>query len=215
MEKSITQSGPITDGQIGTTTELLSSILRKNSKELPGDAVQEVLKNQGGPMAKDFLAVIRRYVDAVSKVITRIVKVDRKRSPQEALKATGKVQYVIECVVAEMLNGTDEEVEVVFFSLDYEVDKDTLMKEYELRELHPVDPHTLAAVNEAHPDFADRYPNYTQWKDKNGNWCFIGFHCMYGSGRSVYVSNHEHKLNQFWWFAGVRKSTSNSDASAS
>lgn len=211
MANTISPSKPITDGQIGKASELLTSILRKNSKEFPSDTVQQVLKNQGGQLAKDLLAVFRKYMDSASNLMTRVVKVDRTRSPQDALKATGRNLYITDSVVASMPNGTDEEVEVIFFKLDREVSNDNLMKEYELLGLDPVDPHTLAAVNEENPEFADKHPHGTQWKDSNGKWCCAAFSC-WGGDRYVRVRQDGRDWHGHWWFAGVRKSTQNFNA---
>ena len=155
-------------------------------------------------MAKELLAVIRKFADAVSNLITRIVKVDRKRSPQEVLKATGRKQYVTDSVVAEMPKGEGEETEVIFFNIGRVVSDNDLEKEYELRGLIPADPYSLAAVNEADPAFADEHPNGTHWKDAGGNWCFASFG-LWVDDRRVLVYRIGHDWRVDWWFAGVRK----------
>ena len=160
MAKTISPSGPITGGQIGKTSELLTAVLRKHCDELPSDAMQKVLTSQGGQVAKDFLAVIRKYVEAESNLITRIVRVDRTRSPREALKATGRDEYIASAAVAEMPKGeeTGKDTKVIFFHVGRIITNDELAQEYKLRSLIPADPYSLFAVNKANPAFADEYP---------------------------------------------------------
>ncbi len=204
MAKTISPSGPITEGQIGKVNELLGAKIRKNQKEFPSDVVQQVLISNGDALAKELLAVVRKYVDAASNLITRVVTVNRKRSGKEALTATGRNQYVDDSVVVQMPNGTTEETEVVFFKLGRYVSDNDLDKEYELRGLKPADPFSLAAVNEAAPAFADEHPNGTHWKDKNDKWCYATFF-RWIDGRSVCVFRSDDGWNDDWWFAGVRK----------
>ena len=201
---------PITGGQIGKIGDLLGAQLRKKEKEFPSETVQQVIINQGKPLAEKLLAVVREFVDAASNMITRIVTVNRTRTPKEALKATGRTQYVDATVVAEMPRGKEDETEIVFFKLGRFVSNDDLDKEYELRGLEAVDPCSLAAHNEADPAFADKYPNGTQWKDAKGKWCIAAFDLS--GGRGVRVDRGGGDWSGGWWFAGVRKvSSSNSE----
>lgn len=212
MTEVVTPSGPVTEGQIGKLNQNIAAKLLKNKKELPSDIFQQVLGDD--TLLDEIYASIRKRVEARSNFITRVVTVNRKRSAKEALKATGRNHYVTDSVVAKMPNGTDEEVEVIFFNLGRFVSDNDLDKEYELRGLKPVDPFTLAAVNEADPAFADERPNGTHWKDKDDQWCFATFD-RFGDVRFVSVNRNDSDWVGRWWFAGVRKSTSNSDASAS
>lgn len=193
---------PITDGQIGKVKELLDAKLRKYKKELPSNLVQQVL---GDPKLTDeLLSVIRKRIEAISDMIVRTVKVNRNRSAKEALKVTGRNQYVDDSVVKAMPKGEGEETEVVFFKIGRQVSDDELDKEYELRGLKPADPYSQAAVNEADPAFADEHPNGTHWKDKDGKWCFATFD-RFADERFVVVSRRGRDWGDGWWFAGVRK----------
>jgi hypothetical protein len=113
-----------------------------------------------------------------------------------------------------MPKAEKDEDEVIFFKIGREVSCSELEKEYELRGLKPADPYSQAAVNEADPAFADEHPNGTQWKDKDGNYCCAVFDRR-GVERCVGVGRYGYVWLDYWWFAGVRKSTSTSDASAS
>ena len=142
-------------------------------------------------------------------MIVRRVKVNRARSPQEAIEATGRAQCLDYKVVKAMPRGEGDEVEVVFFKPDLSshngfVSDDELEKEFELRGLKPADPISVAAVNEADPAFADKKSHSTHWKDAKGNWCYATF-IRSGGEREVNVSRDGGGWGDFWWFAGVRK----------
>lgn len=146
---------------------------------------------------------------ATSKQIVRRVRVNRARSPQEALDATGRKQYTDHKVVDSMPRGEGDEVEVVFFKPDLSdkgdhISSDDLKKEFEKRILEPADPYSLAAVNEADPAFADEHPNGTDWKNADGQWCFATFY-RWDRERRVTVNLVDYDWLDFWWLAGVRK----------
>ena len=105
------------------------------------------------------------------KIIVRVVTVDRTRTPEAALTATGRRQYVTKEVVAAMPNSKDKTKKVTFFHVGRTISDEELEKEFTKHNLTPVDPFTLAAINEADPTFADKYPNGTQWKDVIGKVC--------------------------------------------
>lgn len=203
VKKAITPSKPITEGEIGKICELIAAKLRKSN--LLSEFVQAVLKTRrGGELADNLVADLRRMVDAISDLITRCVTVNRSQTPQAALAATGRKQYTNDEVVANMPRGEGDEVEVVFFKLGRWINDDELEKEYEIRGLVPSDPYSLAAVNEDDPDFANKRPNGTHWKDSSGKWCFIAFN-RWGDGRYVFVDRIDNKWPGYWWFAGRRK----------
>lgn len=144
-----------------------------------------------------------------SETLVRTVKVNRNRSPQQALVATGRVQYTDQEVVDRMPKALADEVEVMFFKPDLTerddyISDDDLEKEYELRGLKPADPFSVAAVNEADPSFADEHTHGTQWKDMNDKWCYATFGRWDGE-RGVDVDQYDSGWIGGWWFAGVRK----------
>lgn len=148
-------------------------------------------------------------IQADSELIVRKVRVNRRRTPQEALDATGRSQHTDKEVVDSMPKGEGDEVEVVFFKPDLSqrngyISDDDLEKEYELLGLKPADPISVAAVNEADPAFADEKPHGTHWKDAKGNWCFASFGCWV-SGRRVRVRRFGGDWLGLWWFAGLPK----------
>lgn len=205
MVKTMTPSATtITSGQVGKLCDLLTAALRKSG--LPSEPVQQVLESQGDSLISEFVAAVRRRVEAVSDLIVRRVEVNRVRAPHKALKATGRRQYITEDVVVAMPRGEGEEAEVCFFKLGRYVSDDKLAEEYELRGLNPADPYSLAAVNEDDPTFADEHPNSTHWKDADGKWCYAAFNRWHAERNvNVHVHRRDHDWDDAWWFAGLRK----------
>lgn len=191
----------ITIGQISKIQELIGAALRK--LEIQGVATQWVLESQGPKVINEMVGVFRKYVEAVSIMIVRHVTVNRARSPQQAINATGRKQYVNDSVLNLMLQGSGEEADVFFFKLERYVSDDGLDNEYKSRGLTPTDPYALAAANEADPAFADKHPNGTHWKDLNGKWCHIAFD-RWNDERFVNVYRRDDGWHGIWWFAGCR-----------
>lgn len=195
----------ITPEQIGKIQELLGAGLRKAG--FLSESVQQVIENQGSIdsiLADELVAVLRRSVEAVNGIIVRRVTVNRTRSPQEVLNATGRSQYVGGKVVKTMPCGEGEELDVYFFNLGCSVNDGSLEKEYKLRGLKPADPYSLAAVNEADPAFADKHPNSTRWMDADSRCCYAAFDCRDNEHR-VLVNSRTSGWGGQWWFAGFRK----------
>lgn len=209
MAKAVSPS-MLTPGQIAKFLDLQTAALRKS--DLPVAETQIVLESQGSSLANEFVAMVRKRVEAISNLIVRRVKVDRSRTPQAVLDATGREQYVDRKVVAAMPRGMGEEAETVFFKPGASAyDKDGLIsdedleKQFELRSLVPEDPYSLAAQNEADPAFADEHRHATHWKDEGGFWCHALFY-HWRDERIVDVNRSGgRRLSDYWSFAGRRK----------
>ncbi len=163
-----------------------------------------MLQGDGKSLVAELVAVVQKYVDAVSNLITRTVNVNRTRAPQEVLDATKRAQYTDRKVMDSMPKGEGETKEVIFVNLGHYVSDDNLDKELDSLGFKPADPYSVAAVNEADPAFADEHPNSTHWKDAEGKWCFVAFDRWY-DGRSVGVSRYDSDWRDYGWFACVRK----------
>src|SRR3989344_6361523 len=199
-----------TSGQIDKAVANYRALLEKHSREFDSEVVQMVLGQS--ELAGEMFATFLKRVEAVSDLIVRRVTVNRVRTPQEALAATGRKQYTDRQVVEAMPKGQGDEVELVFFKLDLSerdgpISDDDLGKEFELRGFIPADPISLAALNEADPAFAATYPNGTHWQDADGKWCFAAFDCWHDDEREVDVCRSGRVLDDDWWFAGLRKSS--------
>lgn len=207
MTQIMTPSKITTTGQIDKAVGIYRALLEKHARDFSAEAVQTVL---GQPeLAGEQFAVLRRRVEAISNLIVRKVKVDRSRTPQEALEATGRVQYTDRSVVNSMPKGEGDEVELVFFKPDLSkcnglISDDDLEKEFELRGLKPADPISVSAVNEADSAFADEKPHGTHWKNSDGKWCYAAFG-LWDDDRDVNVDRYDGVWGDSWWFAGLRK----------
>jgi len=202
MEKTMTPSQTITDGQIDKAGELFRSILKRHRAKMSSGAVQWVLGSNMVWLA--VFEVFQGFVDAFSNIIIRRVPVNRSRTPQAMLDATSRIQDVTDYLLRTMPVGEGEEVEVVFFNPGRSINNKDLELQYEARDLKPADPYSLAAVNEADPSFADDYPNTTHWKSFFGAWCNIDFYCLHNE-RRVEVKDLIRRWSDGWWFAGLRK----------
>ncbi len=137
-------------------------------------------------------------------------KVNRIRTPKEAIDATGRFQYTNHKVVQGMPRGEGNEVDVVVFNLEaWEytkpgfISEDDLEKAYNRRGLKN-DPMALVAANEDDLSLADKMPHGTHWKDANGYWCCITFDIS-GGERGVGVYRDGRGWDGRWFFAGSRE----------
>ncbi len=176
----------------------------------------EAVKAAGGTMeclyrlvtpegAETLRRIAKIIAEDAGSFIRVVVSVNRTRTPQQVLDATGRRQYTDPKVVDSMPSGEGAGAEVVFFQVGRYISNAELEKEYELRGLRPCDPYTLAAINEADPALADTKPNGTHWQDASGNWCYVAFRHWHGVERRVEVDRHGSGWYGHWWFAGLRK----------
>lgn len=205
MARTMTPS--MTDGQIDKAGDIVRAALckhlREQRSEFESEPTQQVLGNPA--LGPKLLAVFRQMYEAVSGLIMRHVKVNRARTPQEALDALGRAQYTDREVVETMPRGdSDEDDDVLFFQGSRYLSDDELEEEFESRGFVPADPYLVAAVNQDDPSFADERPNATHWKDDQGRWCYLACYRFDGE-RGVRVSRYGFGWFDFWWFAGVRK----------
>jgi len=192
----------ITEGQIGRILEVFGARLRKDGRDFSLVLVQEVLGQSD--FGDALLAVLRRRIEALSDLIVRRVTVNRSRTLQKAIDATGRKKYLKDEVVASAPGGMGEEVELFFFKVGRYLTDVELKKEFDSRDLVPADPHSLSAANEADPAFADDHPNGCHWQDADGKWCFAVFDRWNGE-RCVSVHRNRNGWLDSWWCVGVRK----------
>lgn len=197
----------MSDEQIEELVDKFRKELLEHRGEITYNTAQKVIEVEGIGL-KMFLP-LRERAEALSNLIVRKVKVDRSRSPQDAINATGRAGLINSQVVNAMPTAEADEVEVVFFKVDMVgrngyISDDDLEKEFELRGLKPADPFSVAAVNEADPAFADEKPNGTHWKDNEGDWCYATF-CRWRDKRLVNVGRRDDHWDGGWYFAAIRK----------
>jgi hypothetical protein len=192
----------LTSGQAGKFADLVVAAALK--LDLPSDVGQQVLESQGAALADECALLLKKRVEAASNIIVRRVPVNRNRTPQQMLDATGRNQHTEKDVVKAMPKGEGDEAEIHFFTLGRYVRDADLDKEYDLRGLKPADPYSVGAINEADPAFADERPHSTYWKDSDGNWCFAAFG-RWDDERDVFVNRCGFDWHDCWWFAGTKK----------
>ena len=201
-KKTMTASESITDGQIDAVMATIRAALTKNRSDFSGEAFQLALglKNLGMIL----LAPLRTEVEKFSKIVRRTVTVDRALSPEAAIAATGRKQYVTAEVLAAMPKGEGDTVVIEFIPLEKWMNNEAVDDKFAEHGLVPVDPFALAAHNAAEPDFASERPCFTHWKNADGNWCYAAFLDWSGE-RGVNVLRDASGWRVGWWAAGVRK----------
>ena len=185
----------ITNGQIGQINDRLATKLRESG--LLSADVQKVLKMPGNTAIDEMVAIFRKHVEAQSDIIVRRVRVDRTRTPQEVIDATGRTQYVNKNVLATMPQGEGDEVDVYFVPTKRFVpveDVPAFLAQYGL----VPDPRAQAAVNEADSAFSDEHPNGTQWGDN----CYLMFP-RWNGGRLVRCDHRGDDWRDYWFLSGV------------
>ena len=185
----------ITVGQIGKFYDILVAALQKSG--LPSEPTQQVLEQQGAALADEFVLSVRNRVEAISSFIVRRVRVDRTRTPMEVINATGRNKYLNDDVVATMSQGEGDEVDVYFVPTKRFVPADEVSAFLAQYGLVP-DPRAQAAVNEADPAFADKYPNGTQWGDN----CYMTFD-RWNDERYVSCNRNDDDWDDSWFLSGV------------
>ncbi len=193
-----------TEDQIGHILEMWKKRLKM--RKLTRDEGQVIITNGGlylpvMDQATDVL--VDRVRMNMSNTIVRMIKVNRGRSPQEALDATNRTQYTDKKVVATIPRGEGDEVEMTFFRLGVYATNEEVAAEYEARSSKP-DPYAQMAINQADSAFADEYPNGTQWPNGQGGYNYLSFF-RWSGGRDVGCGHDVDDWFGDWWFGGVRK----------
>ncbi len=187
--------------QIGIIKRTLEEALHKS--KIPSAPTSEVLRHESAELAIDLVYVIRKHVESRSSIISRSVSV-RNRTPEEVYVhgMSWRNKHISVNVIASMPKRRAEEVEVTFFKVSRKMSDEELEKEFKKRRLVPVDPVTLAAVNEADETFGDTRPNGTHWKDEDGNWCraIFGF---FNKRRYMDVFSCHMGWDESFWVGGV------------
>jgi hypothetical protein len=194
-----------TKEQLGRASDRSEAKCSKNISSLPKNETQQVLEHEVDELAQEMYEAPRKRVERHSKMIVRHVTVNRDKTPDEMIDASGRRKYVDKNVYKTMpRQGTGiEEVDVYFFRPGRYLAIDEQEKELAAVGLVP-DYYGQMQVNIDDPSFADEHPNGAQWDNKNGQASFFAFD-RDGSERYVYVYRSGFGWCDDWWFAGVRK----------
>lgn len=129
-------------------------------------------------------------------------KTKSKLSFKKLLDETERTQYVMDEVVAEIEPSEAQEIE--FVNIGEYVSASHLEEVLEKRGYELAHPYALALYAKEHPDFADGKSIATQWKDKQGNFCYATFGDWDGI-RSVRVIRRSSEWRDGWRVACLRK----------
>ena len=185
-----------------------------NAVNLPGERLAGMLQDllaklRAGNITLDQLDAFLQHRNPFESVIAglplpegtviRRVKVDRNRTPQEVVDATGRTRYLNlnEDVLATMPLGEGDEVDVYFVPTNRFVSVQEVPAFLARYGLVP-DPRAQAAVNEADPACADERPNGSQW----GKNCYLAFY-RWDGGRDVRCDRGDDDWGGSWFLSGV------------
>ena len=165
----------MTGQQIDKAVANYRAMLVKHSPNYQSAAVQKVLGS--ADFAKAQSIIFRDRVEVVSSLITRTAPVNRGRTAKEAMLATGRKPYLNETELAGIPIGSGDTVTMSFYRFGRRIAANKLdegLAEVGLKLIF--DPVGQAAINEADPDFADKYPNATP----DDNACLAASCCFFG-----------------------------------
>ena len=192
----------MTQEQINKAVANYRAMLVKHASNFSSEAVQQVLGSK--ELAGDQFGVFRAHVEAISNMIVRRVQVDRVRTPEEAISATGRTKYINNDALQSMPRGEGFEVEVSFIKFGKNLSPSELEQAVDTLGYRLADIYTIAAVNEIDPAFSDKHPNAMQSRDQSGSACYALFRRWLGE-RAVSVDRSAGKWRDSWWFACLRK----------
>ena len=203
MTQSLNTS--VSEEKIGRLKDLLTPVLRRllQSEEQAQELIEcpEFVTGFEGFASK----LLARFTNTFTVVAKRV---DYTRTPMEAIRATGRAEYLDEGIVNTMprrCQGVVENVEVVFFRAKRQLTTEEQEQECAQCNLD-LDPYAQAAINEQDPAFADNYPNGSQWDRKGKVASYLAFDRWSGR-RKVICDHNDDDWYGRWWFAGVRKSS--------
>jgi hypothetical protein len=186
----------VTEAQIREAGEKIRAELVKLS--LPSWYIEKLITINAKKVAQSLDEVFQGCVGMFNEVIVRKVKVDRNRTSEQVLAATGKRVTI----AGNMPNGAGEEVDVFFFPITKSPDKYTIYWGLKLHGLK-ADPYAVAQVNIDDPEFATTHPNGTLWErnpnsGSNSDWSHLQV-----TAEFVEVSISWQRWHGEWWIGGV------------
>ena len=200
--------------------------------QIPEEAIGLILSRRKNDLLRNLVHVVQEFVKIAMGFAIPRLKVDRSRTPQEAIDSLKGVEREVEAEVLATMPGGDAssnaahrikgagadyslaETIVVqgpsggegdvfyFFQMEKEATDEEIWEEFRLRRLRPADAYEVCRINEGNSDFTYKYPNATIWQ-VGGVWHFIA--CYAHLGR-LYVRVKVHTSSQWnkgFWFVGV------------
>jgi hypothetical protein len=188
--------------QINKAVSNYRALLESRGVKFPTDAFQSVLGNQAFATAQ--FELMRDYVEMSTGILVRDVTVDLSLTGMDAIRATGRKFYGSEHLANNMPRATYQGGQIHFFKVGKWINKHGPLIEAKRRGFSAMaNPHSLAAYNAKHPEFADTHPNATTWPgDEQDEVCYAAFRRWHGR-RDVDVSQGGNVWFDDWWLAAV------------
>ncbi|MFA6588198.1 MAG: hypothetical protein WCT08_03955 [Patescibacteria group bacterium] len=198
----------ITPGQIKKIKKIIGAELQtpdREGKYLNSTYAELVIMHQSSCIAYGFHACLYELMYIYTNMNVRRILVDRSRTPQQMIDATGLVKYTDKEVVESMPIGNGEITDVYLFSDWYSGDSlydEEVDSQYARRGLIACDPFSLAQVIIDDPSLVERHIG-THWKDGKDRWCRIEFD-QWRRDECVFVNRTTDKW-RYCWLAGIPK----------
>ena len=235
----------MTNGHIDAFKELFVSSLTEDEdvptgemkvQDIPDKAFDEILRGHEVGLRAQFRHVVREFAKITNGFTIPRMKVDRTRTPQEALNALKAMRQEIDPEVAVKMPGGNPQKETIVETTNQQkisVDSsfaetimrpntgegdmfhffmaegatdDEVTEKLALRGLRPADAYELCKINEINGDLAYRYPNTTIWKI-DGVWCFIAFYVHLGQPYVKVAIHADKHWRPGYWVVGVSLTT--------
>jgi hypothetical protein len=129
---------------------------------------------------------------------------DLSLTGMDAICATGRKFYGSERLANSMPRATHQGGQIHFFKVGKWIKKHGPLIEAKQRGFSDMaNPHSLAAYNAKHPEFADTHPNVTTWPgDEQDEVCDAAFY-LWHDERIVDVRQRGSGWHDDWWLAAV------------
>lgn len=133
-----------------------------------------------------------------------MTKTKSKLTFKKLLDETKRTQYVDDDVVASVEPCDPQEIEIV--KLNKYVSASDLEGELAKLGYELAHPYALALYSKEHDDvMLEKTYVATQWKDKEGEYCWASFYSFSGGDRGVSVHRRSYEWHVAWGFACSRK----------
>ena len=182
----------------------MSTKLKAETAKLAGLQIDLLSKLRSGKITLNQLEQFLNQKQIINTIYVN--NINRKQTPMEAIKATGRNQFLNDEVVKNMpmcVEYGDNVSLEVFKPGKYQTPKQ-IDEWYEREGLVP-DPIALLKHLEDNPEATDGKYLAVQWKNKDGSYCYLALDDWSG-GRGVNVGQRSGDWTDNWSFVGLRKS---------
>lgn len=221
----------MTRDQINQLKEILEDGLSR--AEIPEEAIGLMVTGpRKNDLLRNLLHVVKEFAKIVMGFTTERLKVDRSRTPQEAIDTLKGVEQEVEAEVLATMPGGNISLGVVhrtkrddadyslaqtvvvqspsggegdvfcLFQMEHEATDEEIWEEYRLRGLRPADGYEVCRINEGKSDFTYKYPNVTIWQVGDA-WHFIACYAHLGKFYVRVKAHVKKQWNKGFWFVGV------------